>query len=50
MLNTLVRSHGPQLKPHLPEVRRVAERLDTFQKKTILAALVKLEAESSGNN
>ena len=49
LLNTLVRSHGPQLKPHLPEVRRVAERLDTFQKKTILAALVKL-AESSGNN
>lgn len=44
LLNTLVRSHGPQLRPHLPAVRSVAGRLESFMKKTILAALAKLDA------
>jgi hypothetical protein len=45
LLNTLVRSHGAQLKPHVPAVRRIAERIGTFQQKPILAALTKLEAD-----
>lgn len=42
LLNTLVRSHGPQLRPHVQEVRRIAERLESFMKKSILAAVAKL--------
>ena len=42
LLNTLVRSHGVQLRPHLSAVRRVAERLQTFMKRSILAAVTKL--------
>jgi hypothetical protein len=34
------------LRPHLPAVRRVAERLDTFMRKSTLAAIAKLEAEA----
>ena len=43
LLNTLVRSYGPQLRPHLAAVRRVAERLETFMKRSILAAVTKLD-------
>lgn len=43
LVSTLVRLHGAALRPHLPSVRRVAERLNTFMKKTILQALTKLE-------
>ena len=41
-LSTLVRSYGPQLRPHLAAVSRIAERLDTFMKKAILVAIGKL--------
>jgi hypothetical protein len=44
VLSTLVRSYGPLLRPHLDAVRRVAERLETFMKRSILAAVAKLEA------
>jgi len=47
LLNTLVRSHGAQLLAHIPAVRRVAERLDSFMKKTILAAIAKLDTTST---
>ena len=43
LVSTLVRFHGPLLRSHLPSVRRVAERLDTFMRKSILQALDKLE-------
>ena len=44
LLSTLLKTHGQQLRPHLPAVRRVAERLETFMRKSILAAVGKLEA------
>ena len=44
LLNTLVRCHGgPALRAHLPSLRRVVERIDTFMKKGILQAVGKLE-------
>ena len=43
LVATLVRSHGPLLRPHLPSVRRVAERLDSFMRKSVLQAVTKLE-------
>lgn len=46
LLSTLVRSHGPQLRSHLASLRRIAERLETFQRKSILATVAKLEAEA----
>ena len=45
LLNTLVRSYGSHLRPHIPAVRHVAERLETFMKKNILAAVAKLSVE-----
>ena len=44
---TLVRLHGNAVRPHLEAVRRVAERLDTFMRKSVLQALQKLEAAGS---
>ena len=43
LISTLVRQHGPTLLPHLVPLRRVAERLDTFMRKSILQALQRLE-------
>ena len=44
LLNTLVRCHGgPALRAHLPSLRRVVERIDTFMKKGILQVVGKLE-------
>ena len=43
LLSTLVKTHGPQMRPHLSALRRVVERLDTFMRKSILAAVDKLE-------
>jgi hypothetical protein len=43
LVATLVRVHGPLLKAHLPAVRRVAERLESFMKKGVLQAVGKLE-------
>ncbi len=43
LLFTLVRSHGASLRAHLPAVRRAAERVEGFMRKTTLAALAKLE-------
>lgn len=45
LMSTLVRAHGPLLRPHLPSVRRIAERLETFMKKGVLQAVAKLEAD-----
>jgi hypothetical protein len=46
LVSTFVKTHGSMLRPHLPAVRRVAERLDTFMRKSTLAAIAKLEAEA----
>ena len=43
LLSTLVKTHGAQLRPSLPSLRRVVERLETFMRKSILAAVAKLE-------
>ena len=44
---TLVKSHGAALRPHLPAMRRLSERLVGLLRKTTLAALTKLEAAPS---
>lgn len=43
LVSTIVRMHAAAVRPHLSSVRRVAERLDTFMRKSILQALQKLE-------
>ena len=45
MLNTLVRFHAPQLRPHVLALRRVAEKLETFMKRSILQAVSRCEQQ-----
>lgn len=49
LLATLVKTHGAQLRPSLPSLRRVVERLDTFMRKSILAAVGKLEQQAGAS-
>ena len=44
LLNTVVRGYAQQLRPHVAILQRVADTLETFMKKGILAALGKLAA------
>ena len=40
---TLIRSYSELIGPHLALARAVVEQLDTFMKKTALAAIARLE-------
>lgn len=50
LLATLVKTHGAQLRPSLPSLRRVVERLETFMRKSILAAVGKLEQQAGATS